>query len=89
MPALLISSVQADLQLIVHVQYGADDVVDPLAILDADLAAVGAVGHDLHGRAVAAQDQHAHQLVGHALKGRGDQRRNLGLQAVVRLVCIA
>ena len=58
---------------VVHVEHGAHRVADRLAILDADQRAVGAVGHDLHGRALAAEDRDAHELVAHVGEGRRDE----------------
>ncbi len=55
MPALLTSSVQAALIEVGHVQRGAHDVADALAILDRDQRAIRPVGHDLHGRALPAE----------------------------------
>ena len=58
---------------VLHVQHGAERVTDRLAVGDGDLAAVGAVGHHLHGGTVAAEDRDAHEFVAHAFQcGRDD-----------------
>ena len=60
-----------------------EGVGDALAVLDRDERAVGAVGHDLHGRPFLALDQHAHELIAHAAEGRCDGRCDAGLKPLV------
>ena len=66
---------------ILHVQHGAEGVADRLAVGDGDLAAVGAVGHHLHGRPVAAEHGDAHEFVAHAFQGGRDDGGQPGFQA--------
>ncbi len=60
---------------IVDVDRGADVMADLLAILDRDLRAVGAVGHDLHRGTFAAEDRDAHQFESHQFQARRDDAR--------------
>ena len=68
---------------VLHVQHRAERVADRLAIGDGDLAAVGAVGHHLHRRAVAAEHGDAHEFVAHAFERGRDDGGQPGFQAGV------
>jgi hypothetical protein len=71
-----------------HVEHGAEGAADRFAVLDDDGGAVGAVGHDLHGGAVGAEDGHADEFVAHVgqrgLDGGGDARLQRGIRLPVR-----
>ena len=62
MPALLISSVQADLMMSATSRVALTTSLICLAILDRDERPIGAVRHHLHGRALAAQHLDADDL---------------------------
>ena len=83
MPAELTSSVPGAGDRVLHVQHRAERVADRLAILDGDLAAVGAVGHDLHGRPLAAEHGDAHEFVAHAFQRGRDDGGQPGFEAGV------
>ena len=56
-------------------------VADRLAVLDRDRGAVGAVGHDLHGRPLAPEHRDAHEFVAHVGERGRDDGGQPGFQA--------
>ena len=64
-----------------HVHHGGEQCADLLAILEREGGAIGAVGHDLHGRGLGAHHLHADQLIALGFQRLDDDVGNAALKA--------